>query len=1014
MTIAHFLSQDSNDQVALSVAPGSPDVLSLQTTNIPQVHARLVELRQRNDHPQGRPRAIWIDLTDCRNFSEVRGEVLVRALRLTQFLPCGFIGQQQQVVDMARATHLPRVDERSLLPRLASSASPSFSVEIEQRDDIMADMTRRLTALQQENAAQTQRANILSQALSTVRGKRDHLEVEVGELQGRLTRITGELEWAQVQRGSAEQEISNLMARIAEASAQREEASARADALEGGMQLVEQALVESRKEAYGLLLRVQDLEENSASKQEISALSEALDEARRQADNLADQITAREEDFASQRAEFMAANGTLRSHVGQLTASLRASQEALAQQQESMAVLVASRDAVEQQSALTSQMLEDALAKLEELTNQAGALDAQVREYQSQWSSLNEDYHRTREQLLAAQNEANQANQDLVVASEVAAARAQRIEELVNEGRATTKALEDAHLESTSLREALDLARRRTDEAEQALDVAREECVSSEQSIQQFRVNMQEKERLLSEISIAREQAITQCAALEATLSEQSQEVERLSAELAGTRQELSDAQSALLDASAEVAQVQASLDETNRTNAVLNQLLARNGSELAAAREEVDSLTHRLGSANEDLAQARAVIKEATAREAAAAEEASRRLAVAKAESESLSRRFLAAQEEAVSSAEQMNSVIEDLRASLSRQEAVNEEINEALRASRAELVESQEKVQGLSASMVRMQGQVQVLNAELDAAREAVRGCETTIVEQEGQIQRLATEVEEKRSETVALRDQVVVSDATVRRQQDQIESGRQTIAHVSQSLQKEQEAHSATRRECELATAEVSRLTVVVDEQADQINAISVELSQVRGVCEEQVQQLASVDGHVAEVERSARNDRRLRAQLETELVDAQDQLADLRQARMEVAQAPAPVIVEVPVAAPHAATVNHRDRVRSGQMVTSLGDLVVMKSVSSTAELRAVGSVHIYGVMGGRVHAGCQGDRSARVYCSHFAAEQVSIAGKTVNFETIPDTLRGHSVEIWLDSNNVMQVRATDME
>ena len=386
----------------------------------------------------------------------------------------------------------------------------------------------------------------------------------------------------------------------------------------------------------------------------------------------------------------------------------------------------------------------------------------------------------------------------------------------------------------------------------------------------------------------------------------------------------------------------------------------------------------------------------------------------VAKAESESLSRRFLAAQEEAASSAEQMNSVIEDLRASLSRQEAVNEEINEALRASRAELVESQEKVQGLSASMVRMQGQVQVLNAELDAAREAVRGCETTIVEQEGQIQRLATEVEEKRSETVALRDQVVVSDATVRRQQDQIESGRQTIAHVSQSLQKEQEAHSATRRECELATAEVSRLTVVVDEQADQINAISVELSQVRGVCEEQVQQLASVDGHVAEVERSARNDRRLRAQLETELVDAQDQLADLRQAGMEVAQAPAPVIVEVPVAAPHAATVNHRDRVRSGQMVTSLGDLVVMKSVSSTAELRAVGSVHIYGVMGGRVHAGCQGDRSARVYCSHFAAEQVSIAGKTVNFETIPDTLRGHSVEIWLDSNNVMQVRATDME
>lgn len=1017
MTIAQFSSQDSNDQVSLSVSEGSPDVLALQTTNIPQVHARLVELRQRPDHPQSRPREIWIDLTQCRSFSEVRGEVLVRALRLTQFLPCGFIGQQQPVIDMARATHLPRVDTLSLLPRLPPrSGVSSLSIEIEQRDDILADMARRLASLQQENAAQTERANVLSQALGTVRGKRDHLEVEVRELQGRLTRIGGELEWAQVQRGSAEKEISDLMSRIAEAAAQRDDASARAEALEGGMQLVEQALVESRKEAYALQLRVQDMEENSASKQEIAELSAHLDEARRHADSLADQITAREEDFATQRAEFMASNETLRSHVGQLTASLRAAQEELAQQQESMSALVVSRDAVEQQSALTSQMLEDALAKVEELTNQAGELDAQVREYQSQWAGLNDDYHRTREQLLAAQNEANQANQDLVAASVVADERAQRIESLINEGVAAGKALEDARLESVSLRDALDVARRRADEAEQALDVARQECASAEQSIQQFRGNVDEKEALLSEISIARQQALSQCASLEVSLAGQQSEVARLSEELANARKDLSDAQSALLDASGEVAQVQSSLDEASRTNAVLNQLLERNAGELVSAREEVDGLTNRLATANETLALARSDLANARAREEEAAAEAARRLSVAKAEAESLSRRFAAAQEEASNTTQQMESIIEDLRASLLRQEATNSGLNEALRASRAELSESQEKVQSLSASIVRMQGQIQVLNGELDEAREAVRSCETTIVEQEGQIQRLATEVEETRNEAGELRDQVVVSDATIRRQQDQIESGRQTIAHVSQSLRQEQEAHSATRRECELATVEVSRLTVVIDEQADQLTTISAELSQVRSVCEDQGQQLASVEGHVAEVERNARNDRRLRAQLETELVDTQEKLAELRQTRMEVALAPAPepVIVEVPVAVERPATVNHRDRVRSGQMITAPGDLVVMKTVSSTAELRAVGSVHIYGLMGGRVHAGCQGDRSARVYCSNFAAEQVAIAGKTVNFDTIPDTLRGHSVEIWLDSNDVMQVRATDME
>ena len=53
------------------------------------------------------------------------------------------------------------------------------------------------------------------------------------------------------------------------------------------------------------------------------------------------------------------------------------------------------------------------------------------------------------------------------------------------------------------------------------------------------------------------------------------------------------------------------------------------------------------------------------------------------------------------------------------------------------------------------------------------------------------------------------------------------------------------------------------------------------------------------------------------------------------------------------------------VRSGQrIVAERGDLVVVASVSSGAELIAHGNVHVYGRMRGRALAGVDGDRTAR--------------------------------------------------
>jgi len=68
------------------------------------------------------------------------------------------------------------------------------------------------------------------------------------------------------------------------------------------------------------------------------------------------------------------------------------------------------------------------------------------------------------------------------------------------------------------------------------------------------------------------------------------------------------------------------------------------------------------------------------------------------------------------------------------------------------------------------------------------------------------------------------------------------------------------------------------------------------------------------------------------------------------------------------------------VRSGQRVMHPeGDVTVVGSVSSGAEIIAGGSIHIYGALRGRALAGVAGNEDARIFCAKLDAELVSING-----------------------------------
>jgi len=68
------------------------------------------------------------------------------------------------------------------------------------------------------------------------------------------------------------------------------------------------------------------------------------------------------------------------------------------------------------------------------------------------------------------------------------------------------------------------------------------------------------------------------------------------------------------------------------------------------------------------------------------------------------------------------------------------------------------------------------------------------------------------------------------------------------------------------------------------------------------------------------------------------------------------------------------------VRSGQSVIfPEGDVTVLGSVGSGAEIVAGGSIHIYGTLRGRAMAGVNGNPAARIYCQKIEAELLAIDG-----------------------------------
>ena len=100
------------------------------------------------------------------------------------------------------------------------------------------------------------------------------------------------------------------------------------------------------------------------------------------------------------------------------------------------------------------------------------------------------------------------------------------------------------------------------------------------------------------------------------------------------------------------------------------------------------------------------------------------------------------------------------------------------------------------------------------------------------------------------------------------------------------------------------------------------------------------------------------------------------------------------------------------VRSGQSIFFPdGDVTVLGSVGSGAEVVAGGSIHVYGTLRGRAMAGSNGNTRARIFCSRIEAELLAIDGYYVTAESMDKSLRDRAVQAWLEGN-ALKVSALD--
>ena len=98
------------------------------------------------------------------------------------------------------------------------------------------------------------------------------------------------------------------------------------------------------------------------------------------------------------------------------------------------------------------------------------------------------------------------------------------------------------------------------------------------------------------------------------------------------------------------------------------------------------------------------------------------------------------------------------------------------------------------------------------------------------------------------------------------------------------------------------------------------------------------------------------------------------------------------------------------VRSGQTIHyPEGDVTVIGSVASGADVIAGGSIHIYGALRGRAFAGADGEAQSRIFCRRLEAELLAVGGVFLTADEMGMNVRGQPIQAWLERDSIRIAR-----
>lgn len=113
-----------------------------------------------------------------------------------------------------------------------------------------------------------------------------------------------------------------------------------------------------------------------------------------------------------------------------------------------------------------------------------------------------------------------------------------------------------------------------------------------------------------------------------------------------------------------------------------------------------------------------------------------------------------------------------------------------------------------------------------------------------------------------------------------------------------------------------------------------------------------------------------------------------------------------LVQAPAPSPAAALLIE-ESVRSGTSIIHLeGDVTVIGSVASGAEVVSGGTIHVYGALRGRAIAGTTGNARARIFCRKLEAELLAIDGLYKTADDLGPDYRGQAVQVSLSGDSLL--------